>query len=238
MKLAVVDDFEPDRKTLIGYLNRFAEQHCLAIEIDEYSGGNQLLNGFRASEYKVIFLDVYMGDTNGLEIARRIREIDVDCLLIFSSVSDRHAVDSFRVRAFYYLLKPYTYGQLEEVMSLCDHTLQSRQHYIEVREGRTMVRVLTRDIIYADYTNHYIQIHTLSRMIRSHMYFTQFQDKLLIYPQFLYCYRNCIVNLDWVSSMEEWDFVLQNGERLPVTRNRRLEIRQKYADFVFDKMKR
>ena len=99
-----------------------------------------------------------------------------------------------------------------------------------------MVKILIRDILYADYDNHYIQIHNKENIIKTYLSFQDFSPLLLKYPQFLNCYRNCIINMDSVDSLHDHDFVLTNGERLPITREKRLEIRQLYADYAFQKL--
>ena len=93
-----------------------------------------------------------------------------------------------------------------------------------------MVRVLLDDIIYCDYENHYIRIHTARRMVRSYMQFRELSKLLIGYAQFQCCYRNIIINMDQVQEMEHADFLMSNGERIPMRRQERLEIRQKYAD--------
>ena len=52
------------------------------------------------------------------------------------------------------------------------------------------------------------------------------------------CYRNCIVNMDAVRSMEPADFVMENGERVPIARAQRAALRQQYADYAFDKLEK
>ena len=185
---------------------------------------------------KQIFLDIYMPGLSGIETASEIRKLDANCLLVFSTTSSDFAVKSFRVRAFDYLVKPYKYEQLAEIMTLAEKALNKSSRYIEVKESREMVKILIRDILYADYDNHYIQIHTKENIIKTYLSFQDFSPLLLKYPQFLNCYRNCIINMDSVDSLHDNDFVLTNGERLPITRAKRLEIRQLYADYAFQKL--
>ena len=97
-----------------------------------------------------------------------------------------------------------------------------------------MTRILITDIIYVDYHNHYIQVHTDSRVIRSYMSFGEFSPMLSPYRQFLWCYRNCMVNMDYVDTWEDHDFILKNGERLPIFKSQRKEILQAYANYIFD----
>lgn len=173
-----------------------------------------------------------------MQIAERIRKTDEACLLVFVTSSRQHAIESFRVRAFDYLLKPYTYEQFLDTMRLCDQKLVRFAHYIEVKEGRTFVKIHLHEIIYTDYYNHYIQIHTKKRVVRTYMPFSEFSKLLLPYPQFLCCYRNCMINMDHVDAMDETDFLMSNGEKLPIMRARRNEVRKQYADYAFEQLNR
>lgn len=236
MNIAIVEDLYADRRFLCDLVSRYCQKNRIVVQTQLFESGESFLARFSRGQYDIIFLDIYMAGIDGMQTAQEIRRIDADCLLIFTTSSESHAVRSFRVRAFDYLVKPYSYEQFEEVMRLCDSALAKQARYIEVKEGRALRKILLPDIIYTDYYNHYIQIHTASQMIRTYISFKEFAPLLLKYPQFLCCYRNCIINMDRVNLMDEKDFVMENGERMPISRSQRNEIRQHYADYVFESL--
>lgn len=235
MQIAIVDDLKSERDLLSSYLVRYCKENSLSLNLVQFSCGEEILAAPK-TPFDIIFLDVYMSGINGLETASEIRKLDNNCLLIFSTTSSDFAVKSFRVRAFDYLVKPYNYKQLSEIMSLAEKAIHKSSRYIEVKESREMVKVLIRDILYADYNNHYIHIHTNNNIIKTYLPFQTFAPLLLNYPQFLNCYRNCIINMDSVTALHDNDFILANGERMPITREKRSEIKQLYADYTFQKL--
>lgn len=236
MNIAIVDDLDADRRFLADFISRYCQQNRIVVQMQLFENGESFLTRFVRGQFDIIFLDIFMSGIDGMQTAKDIRRIDADCLLVFVTTSEDYAVKSFRVRAFDYLVKPYGYDQFEEVMGLCDAALAKQARYIEVKEGRTLRKLLLRDIIYTDYYNHYIQIHTKSQLVRTYVSFRDFAPLLLKYPQFLCCYRNCIINMDEVSLLDEKDFVMENGERVPISRSQRNEIRQRYADYVFENL--
>lgn len=235
MQIAIVDDLKSERDLLGSYIVRYCQENNISLNLVKFTCGEEIL-ATKTTPFDIIFLDIYMPGLSGLETASEIRKLDTNCLLVFSTTSSDFAVKSFRVRAFDYLVKPYAYEQLAEIMSLAEKALHKSSRFIEVKESREMVKILIRDILYADYDNHYIQIHTKDNTIKTYLSFQDFAPVLLKYPQFLNCYRNCIINMDSVASLYDNDFLLKNGERIPITREKRSEIRQFYADYAFQKL--
>ena len=156
---------------------------------------------------------------------------------LFTTSSTDFALKGYEVRALDYMLKPLRYGKFCQTMDYFRSVSQrKRSHYIEVKESRIMVKLPVDDILYTDYSNHYIQIHLQDRLVRTYMRFHDFSSLLLCYPQFICCYRNCIINMDKVTSLEKAEFVLNTGEHLPITRTLRPQIHQHYADYQFQKL--
>lgn len=233
MNVAIVDDSLIDRQHLYRSLERYCQEHKVHMKVEQFCKGTDFLNTFNANVYNLVFLDIFLNEIDGIEIAKTIQEQDPKCLIIFTTSSKEHAVTAFRLHALDYLLKPYAYEHLAEAMLRYENASKRFEHYIELKEGRHHTRILLSDIIYTDYYNHYIQIHTPSRIIRSYMSFKDFAPMLEDYPQFLCCYRNCMVNMDYIVYMDANDFVLTSGERIPILRARRKEIRQSYANYIF-----
>lgn len=81
------------------------------------------LNLFRKSEealkwaeenpVDVAFLDIEMPTVNGLELARRLKQIDRNIRIIFVTAYEQYALQAFGVEAIGYLLKPYSREDVE-----------------------------------------------------------------------------------------------------------------------------
>ena len=236
MNIAIIEDSGQELSLLERCLQSYLSSRQVYRVIDTYTSGEAFLENWPSKSYDLVFLDILMEGISGIEVARKIRETDSECLLIFISSSKEYALQGFEVRAFDYLLKPLSEERFQKTMDLCQNELAKHIRYIEVKESRTLVKIPLNEIIYTDYYNHYIQIHTAARLIRSYQQFDVFLPLLLCYPQFLCCYRNCIVNMDHVDSVDKHDFVMENGERVPITRGNRNSIYQQYADYQFLKI--
>ncbi len=236
MIAAIVDDFSTDCKKLVDMLEEFEREYQSEIDIHTYSNSEALLTDINMVRFDIIFLDVYMDGLNGMECAERIRQFNSSVLIVFVTTSTHFAVKGYKVRAFDYILKPFDYGQIKSLMLLACKQLNVETRYIQVKEGRWMRKIRLSGIYYVDYYNHYIQIHTESGLIKTYMSFAEFSEILLKYPMFICCYRNILINMDFVDKIEDKTFVLKTKERIPINRIRHKEIKQAYADYLFDKM--
>lgn len=61
----------------------------------------------------VAFLDMEMPQMNGIELAKKMKQIDRNIRIIFVTAYEQYALDAFRVDALGYLLKPYTREEIQ-----------------------------------------------------------------------------------------------------------------------------
>ena len=233
MNIAIIEDSGQELSLLERCLQSYLSSRQVYRVIDTYTSGEAFLENWPSKSYDLIFLDILMEGISGIEVARKIRETDSECLLIFISSSKEYALQGFEVRAFDYLLKPLSEERFQKTMDLCQNELAKHIRYIEVKESRTLVKIPLNEIIYTDYYNHYIQIHTGARLIRSYQQFDVFSPLLLCYPQFLCCYRNCIVNMDHIEKSTDEGFVMDNQELVTVRKRGSNAIKKAYLEYLF-----
>lgn len=238
MKIAIIDDLKSDREKASLYLHKFfTECHpSITPEIDCYENGEAFIEQFAPRIYNIILVDYYMDKMSGMELARIIRASDSSAALIFTTVSQEYAIAGYKVKASGYLVKPFTYSELAEQLSLLEIEKAQLQDYIELSNGYKTCRILLETIVYCDISGHYVQIHTITKGFeRTRMTFQELTQLLSPYPQFLCCYRGCIVNMDNIKSLDDFCFIMSNAERIPVRLKERSKILKIYSDYVFTK---
>ena len=110
MRIAIVDDLSADSEALRKLLCRWASEQGIPLVPSPVilESGEALLAHFAPNAFDIIFLDIYMTGITGMEAARKIREQDTHCQLIFTTTTGEYAVDSYEVGAAYYLVKPFS----------------------------------------------------------------------------------------------------------------------------------
>lgn len=236
MNIAIVDDSREDRLRIAKLLERYAAEHSVILNISSYASGEEFFYRDPVCESDILFLDIYMDRMTGMDIAAMIKAAHSPCKIVFTSSSDAFALKSYEVRAFDYILKPVSYERLCGAMDLFSSCVRSASRFIVVKEGRELKKILISDILYADYHNHYMQLHTKSCVVSTYEKFSDFEARISGCPSFLTCYRCLTVNMDHIERINENFFLLKNGEYVPINRRRSKEIKAQYVSYVFAEM--
>ena len=76
----------------------------------------EALKYLRENPVEAAFLDIEMLGMNGLVLAEKMREIRPDLVIVFITGYEQYAYDALKVKADYYMTKPYDRKDIEEVL--------------------------------------------------------------------------------------------------------------------------
>jgi len=118
-RVMVVDDEENIREVLSNYLE------SMNYEVDTAEDGQEALNKFEKGDFDLIISDLLMPNIDGLELLKRIREIDKDIifLMITGYPSIETAVDAIKKGAYDYITKPF---HMEDVKLRIERAFEKR----------------------------------------------------------------------------------------------------------------
>ena len=151
LRIGICDDIYDARLVLRAALERVLEKRRVQGQFREFSSGEGLLRWLEshAGELDLVFLDMEMGELDGMETARRLRAADAGLQLVFVTGYAEHVFDGYSVGALGYLLKPPKAEQLEEVLDRAQAALvrDLDRAYI-CRSGDTHYRIPIANILY------------------------------------------------------------------------------------------
>lgn len=103
LQIAIVEDLQPDAQRL----QALVRQELGAVECGIFPSGDAYLQQMPARKDDLVFLDICMEGTSGIETAQQLRRADPEVLIVFVTSSPEYVWDAFPVHPFDYLLKPY-----------------------------------------------------------------------------------------------------------------------------------
>ena len=196
LKFAICDDSNSARNKTIEMLYRILEKNNYNGDVVfSTDNRNSFLDYITKNPCDVAILDVDLkSDINGLELAKKIREINTSLKIIFLTAHLEYMMLSFKVHTFDYLVKPITLEKLEEcIFRLTQFTYIDDDSYIKIRSGPVTHMINKHEIIYIEKDNAKINIYTNNEIIETYSTLEDFLNTLPSY--FVRCHKSYIVNI-------------------------------------------
>lgn len=115
LQIAIVEDLQPDAQRL----QALVRQELGAVECGIFPSGDAYLQQMPARKDDLVFLDICMEGTSGIETAQQLRRADPEVLIVFVTSSPEYVWDAFPVHPFDYLLKPYEEESSANLLPSC-----------------------------------------------------------------------------------------------------------------------
>lgn len=233
MRVAVCDDDEWELKALAELLAEYQLSRGINLQCSYFHNSIDFLCDVKGKEYDLILLDMVMPGVNGIEAAQELREKDKDVKLIFISLSPEFAVESYRVEAYHYLLKPIEAKALFPLLDKIRQELsvQDEQGFV-LKNREECVRLSYAEIEFAEVINKKVFFHLTNGVIREvTAALADLEGELLNRPEFIKTHRSYIVNLSCVQSIGINYAMMKGGYNVPVSRQRHSQVQKACMSF-------
>lgn len=231
MRVAIIEDDALYEKELRTYLTKYFTDLGCPIEIISFSSADDFLSSFEERKYNMIFMDIEMQGTNGMEASKILRKKDEEVLLFFVTNLAQYALESYEVSAFDYIVKPVNYYNLALKMKRALRLLKNNGDsalIINASDGQHIVAI--GDIRYVEVWGHNVTYHTVKGDI-----FVKYDSiksvcaKLEPYG-FVLCDRSFLVNLKYVTGENKGNLYL-GDDVLKIAKSRRTEFMTELAKY-------
>lgn len=221
MKIAVCDDraeciqqlkeiaseYTADRKSTPMTLAYFLDPYDLLESADEKGG------------YDIYILDIVMPGMTGIQLGVKLRNAGHDGKIIYLTSSEEYAIDSFKVKAFDYIMKPISKEVFYKTMDEAIAALAvKRNKVVVVKTKDAAMRVKFEDILYVELCKRVLAYHLKDgKTVESLHIRSAFSDavaELLADRRFAPCGASMAVNLDHVSAVAMETVSFDAGETL------------------------
>lgn len=235
IRALLIEDERLAREELKSLLKDFME-----IEIvGEARNGSEALEMIKKLSPDLLFLDINMPEMNGFEMIKHLEEIPQ---VIFVTAYDEFALKAFDVNALDYLLKPVDPIRLQEAIkklsnseeefnSHSDAFLASKDRTLTledkvfIKDGEKCWFIELRKIRMLESDGNYVKVYFDSSrplLLRSLNSFEERLDARF----FFRANRKFIINLQWISSIENW---FNGGLRVELMEGEKVEISRRQA---------
>lgn len=230
MRIAICDDENIFREQLKNYLIKY--YRSLDVVIEPFPSGEIFLEAYKKNPqtFELIFMDIEMKQLDGISTAKKLREYNQDVILIFLTSHVEFALEGYEVDAFRFLAKPVNekklIGALQDVQCEMDQNKK-----ILIKDFDKEIFVKHKDIISIEAQNVNVNIKTMdnSYVIRKSL---QQMEEELKGTMFYKSHRSYLINLGYVADYNNKLITMENGEQIPLSRNKLTELKEALKLYV------
>ncbi|MEG1131517.1 MAG: LytTR family DNA-binding domain-containing protein [Romboutsia sp.] len=234
LKIALCEDEQSQRKTIKNYINEIFKKDGKNYELIEFENGESLLKEYPKG-VDILFLDIQMGNLNGMDTARKIREFDEKVEIIFITGVWEYVQEGYEVRAYRYLIKPVDFENFAKQFKLCTSYIEKQKNssILATYKGESN-KIPVNSIVYIETDNRNTIIHTMDKSYKSNMGISKL-EKDLEDENFLRCHNSFLINLQYISKIGQNSVNLSKFEVL-VSRHKMKDLKLKFTNLLGDKL--
>lgn len=232
IKIAICDDEKFITSQIDNFINDICARECISFDTDVFFSGygleKEIVNG---TKYDLIYLDIQMSKGDGITVARNIRNIDENALLIFVSGYDKYMIELFSLDVFAFIKKPIERQNFEKTFLYANQKICNQRVYFLFHYKSQEYKIPCIEIMYFESNGRTISVHTKDEKKE------KFNGKLSEVEEqlkngkipFLRIHQSYLVNYHQIRARSRTTVILVNGIKLPISEERQKSIGNQYS---------
>lgn len=227
IRCLLVDDEPLAQELLLDHIHQIPSLEVVGVA----SNALQAIELYQKAKPDLLLLDINLPRMNGYELLRSLPGKS-PWVVVISGCQD-FAFEGFENNVVDFLLKPVTFSRFVRAITKVQERIQSLEiapvggssagpgttitpdGQLAIKDGRTMVNVVCRDIILIEAMSDYVKIQLPERVVVSHQRVSAL-EKLLPTPLFVRVNRSFIINTAKIRQTDGQQIEMQSGHRVPV----------------------
>lgn len=233
MHIAVCDDNLDELSRISSLLEDYCREREGSITYEAFHSALEFLETMKVRQFDLLLLDILMPGITGMDAAKELRRSDCDIPIIFLTSSREYAVESYRVSAEDYIMKP---AREDEIFPILDKQLirfTQEEAYLTLKTGNGILKLPFSQIVYVEVINRSVQFFLANGEVReAYGYLTDYESDLLSDPHFYKPHRSYVLNLRQVTELNKKGFATIMGKTVPVARDAFSKAKAAYMKYL------
>lgn len=229
MNIAICDDEVRGRERILTLLEKEFSQ----AKTCEFDSGMKLLESVNEGYHPdIVLLDIAMDGMDGMETARRLKELS-DAILIFVTGVKEQVFDAFDVGAFHYLMKPIDQDKMTGVLKRAIQEVEKKKaapRYLLVKAEGSHRRISVEDILYVENSGRKVILHMKTECLEYYERMNHLEE--VLGEGFYRCHRGYLVALSAISGYDHDSITIGQGDKIYLAKQKYGEFVKLYCDFL------
>ena len=226
LSIAICEDEKFYKDTLSEYIHTILHKEDIEYELSIYSSGKEFFDNID-KKVDILFLDICLVNESGMDIARKIRNLNSKTEIIFTTSMQDYVYEAYEVNAFRYILKPVKYDLLKKYLKDCISEILSKNNMISIKSNKNTLVLSINEILYIEVIRKIIIIYTSDGKHEIEISLKKVEEQLLNYG-FFRCHKSYLVNLKAIKEIKDKCIIIDEHE-VPVSRSKYKQLQEKLA---------
>jgi len=228
IRIGICDDDPMICSKLERIVLEFQKRTAEKLSVDSFYSGQELAYQLKnGAGFDLIFLDIELGAINGVEVGHVIRDELGDYITKIVYISSKHGYDRqlFDVHPLHFLAKPLEPDKVFKDISLTLTMLNMEENNcFSFKIGHETHRIPISEILYVESVGRELKLFGAKNSFQFYGAIDAIA-KSFAGLRFMRPHRAYLINYDHATSIRADAITMSNGERIPLSRLKRKEIR-------------
>lgn len=229
--IGICDDHRGTCGELEEMLCAYGKRQGIRQDINVWYSGEELCGYLKAENHvlDVLFLDIELQTTDGIQVGRFIREKldNLDTIIIYISAKSSYAMELFQAQPLDFLIKPLTEEKLQRVMEQVQRLTEKRKAIFEYFSNGFYFKVLLKDIQYFYSENKKVHMVLINGEKEFNGKLREVGKKFPV--SFIQIHQSYLVNFDYIEQCSYDSVKMKNGETLSISQPYRKAVKEQLA---------
>lgn len=223
MKIAICEDEKIFSDKLLELVKSYFKNHNQMLEVSVFTDGIPLIDDYKNGiKYDLIFLDIQLEISDGVNVAAQLREFDKEAAIVFVTGLENRAVEGYAVSAFDYIIKSSLDDRLSAVLDRFMQVNKAKFLTVTTLNGETEI-ILYNDILYIESDGRGTAISTMNSIIRTSLSVNKVYQ-LLPQDNFVEIHKSVFVRVTKIKRIGSDNILMCNEKLLPLSRRKRKQV--------------
>lgn len=233
MHIALCDDSTNELSHISALLEDYNKKSNNIITYETFQNSMDLLETMGSKQFDLLLLDILMPGGTGLDAAKEIRRWNKEIPIIFLTSSREFAVESYRVKAEDYILKPVREDEIFHALDKQIARLAQEETYLTLKTGGGILKLPLSQIVYIEVINRRVYFFLVGNEVReTYGCLADYEKILQSDPYFYKPHRSYIVNLRQMTELTKDGFLTTLGNKVPVSRDTFASAKTAYMKYL------
>lgn len=233
-RIAICDDESNITEVIRSVVSAAFSKAGVPVDIETYTSVESLTRRIATEVYDLLFLDICMPKCDGIAFGEKLRKAGDTTDIIFVSNRGDKVFDALKIHPFGFVRKNNFINEITAAVDNYLNSLSARDKYsITVRGKGCIMTVKVAETVYFEGSGKYQIMHVTGKSEPLTVYYSmeKLEEELDKFG-FIRVHKGILVNFRFISRILVGEVELTTGEKLPLSRRKSMEIKNKYLSLL------